>query len=189
MEDRFTGLAIQYARYRPIYPVRLGEYLFSLTDKHQAAWDCATGNGQVAAILSPYYKKIIATDISPGQISNALRKSNILYIVSEAERAPIAPAAVDLITVGQAIHWFDFDMFYPEVKRILKPGGIISCWGYSQPEIGPDIDPLCAAYFDEIPPALRSSNNIIRHCRSPSKPSPRQNLRWYPNGTWTISSA
>jgi SAM-dependent methyltransferase len=36
----------------------------------------------------------------------------------------------DLITVAQAIHWFRFDDFYAEVKRTLKPGGIIAVIGY-----------------------------------------------------------
>ncbi len=35
-----------------------------------------------------------------------------------------------MITVAQAIHWFDFEKFYAEVKRILKPSGIIAVIGY-----------------------------------------------------------
>lgn len=35
-----------------------------------------------------------------------------------------------LLTVAQAIHWFDFERFYAEVRRVLKPGGVIAVWAY-----------------------------------------------------------
>ena len=150
MQDRFTHLAVKYAHYRPGYPPEMAEYLASLTDGHKFAWDCATGNGQAAVLLAPYFEQVLATDISPGQVLHARPKENIVYALAQAEQAPTPNKAVDLITVAQAIHWFDFEAFYQEVERVLKPGGILSAWGYDQPEIAPEIDLICAHYFNNL---------------------------------------
>ncbi|MBF0263594.1 MAG: methyltransferase domain-containing protein, partial [Magnetococcales bacterium] len=42
----------------------------------------------------------------------------------------LASASVDLITVAQALHWFDLEPFYTEVRRVLKPGGVFAAWCY-----------------------------------------------------------
>src|SRR6266508_1690892 len=55
-----------------------------------------------------------------------------------------------LVTVAVAIHWFNFDEFYREVKRVLKPNGILAAWTYSFPEISPEIDPLINQYYYEV---------------------------------------
>ncbi len=149
-QDRFTKLAEEYARYRPGYPDQLAEYLASLTKGHRLAWDCATGNGQMAVNLSPRFTRVLATDISPGQVAHARERGNILYALARAERTPLAADSVDLITVAQAIHWFDLDVFYREVARVLQTGGILSAWGYGQPEISPEVDEISAHYFNDI---------------------------------------
>jgi ubiquinone/menaquinone biosynthesis C-methylase UbiE len=43
---------------------------------------------------------------------------------------------VDLVTVASAIHWFDLDRFYAEVRRVVKPGGAIAAWTYYTPVFG-----------------------------------------------------
>ncbi|HEX2170692.1 MAG TPA: hypothetical protein VHF65_10385 [Nitrososphaera sp.] len=45
------------------------------------AWDCATGNGQAAVILSEYFDQLIASDASKEQIKNAQPRKNIRYEV------------------------------------------------------------------------------------------------------------
>jgi hypothetical protein len=37
---------------------------------------------------------------------------------------------VDLVTVGQALHWFDQKRFFDEVKRVSVRGGAIAVWAY-----------------------------------------------------------
>jgi SAM-dependent methyltransferase len=148
--DRFSKLASEYAQYRPAYPPRLAEYLASLTKRHQLAWDCATGNGQAAVSLTHFYQRVLATDVSTGQIAHAHHNATLNYAVAAAEHTPIIAKSVDLIAVGQAIQWFDLDQFYLEAERVLKADGILAAWGYSQPEISPDIDPLLARYYDQI---------------------------------------
>src|SRR4028119_14246 len=117
MKDNFSALADQYSTFRPTYPIELYQYLMSLVRNRDAAWDCGTGNGQVAQELANYFTKVYATDISEAQIKNAVRKETIIYKVERAEKTSFSDNMFDLITVAQAIHWFDFDSFYGEVNR------------------------------------------------------------------------
>lgn len=129
-KDHFSKHSSDYARYRPIYPKPLFEYLSRLAPDHTAAWDCGTGNGQVALDLAAFFRQVYASDASPQQIKNAIAHERIEYFVSLAESTPLPSASVDLITVGQAFHWFDAERFYAEANRVLKPGGILALWCY-----------------------------------------------------------
>ena len=71
MKDNFSTQSEGYAIYRPTYPQALYDYLFKLTENKQAAWDCATGNGQVARVLAQHFDAVYATDISENQLKNA----------------------------------------------------------------------------------------------------------------------
>src|ERR1051325_10295174 len=118
-KDNFSKQSDIYAIYRPHYPTGLYSYLASLTKSHKLAWDCGTGNGQAAIGLTDFYDRIIATDASEQQIKNAVVHQKISYHVSTAENNVIETNSIDLLTVANALHWFDFDVFYREVKRVL----------------------------------------------------------------------
>ena len=130
MKDNFSTKSSDYARYRPIYPPEVFEFLNSLLAGKQNAWDCGTGNGQVAVELAKIFRNVYATDISEQQLKNAVQKENIMYSQQSAEETDFEDNYFDLVSVAQAIHWFDFEKFYSEVKRTLKPGGIIAVLGY-----------------------------------------------------------
>ncbi len=127
----FLFRAEDYSKYRPQYPEKLFKFISSLANGHEKAWDCATGNGQAAIGLVPYFKEIIATDISEEQITNCIPNNKIRYFKASAENSNLPPNSIDLITVATAIHWFDKDKFFKEVKRILKPKGILAVWNYT----------------------------------------------------------
>ena len=129
-KDLFSKQADLYARYRPTYPKELYEYIFSFVNEKNTAWDCATGNGQAAVVLSEYFKKVIATDISATQIEKAAPKNNIEYLVCPAELTPLKENSIDLVTVAQAYHWIKWKEFRKEVTRVCKPGAIIAVWMY-----------------------------------------------------------
>lgn len=130
MKDLFSSGSEAYAQFRPQYPQSLYDWLLSQVTTREKVWDCGTGSGQVACALAACFTKVYATDISQKQLENAVQKSNIFYSVNAAENSGFPANEFDLITVGQAIHWFDFDRFYAEVKRTLKPGGILAVIGY-----------------------------------------------------------
>jgi ubiquinone/menaquinone biosynthesis C-methylase UbiE len=106
-KDHFSEVPQQYGQYRPQYPDSLFQYLSSLTQQHACAWDCATGTDQAAATLAGYYSQVIATDASDAQIKTATLQDGITYKTALAKHSGIARHSIDLITVAQALHWFD----------------------------------------------------------------------------------
>lgn len=148
-KDYFSTRSEDYAKHRPRYPASLFEYLASLTGGRERAWDCATGNGQAALGLVPYFAQVIATDASQSQLQSALPHEQISYRVAKAEQTDIEAGSVDLVTVAQALHWFDLNAFYAEVKRVLKPAGVLAAWSYNLLEISPAIDALVNEFYGE----------------------------------------
>ena len=137
--------------FRPTYPTELFDFLAALTPEHTLAWDCGTGNGQSALQLAACYSKVYASDPSAEQIKNAVPHDSVVYKVESAENPlSLADHSVDLITVAQAVHWFDFDAFYRQVKRVLKRNGIIAVWAYGIPTVDAAIDPIINDFHDRV---------------------------------------
>lgn len=135
MKDNFSIQSSDYVRFRPTYPDELLDYILSLTRHHNTAWDCGAGSGQLTFKLANYFNQVFATDISAKQLEQAVQKPNITYKVESAEVSSFKAHSFDLITVAQAVHWFDFDLFYSEVRRTLKPDGLLAIIGYGLLEI------------------------------------------------------
>lgn len=114
------------------------------------AWDCGTGNGQVAFELAKTFERVFATDISQEQIKNALQADNIEYSVQPAEHVDFQNRFFDLIIVAQAIHWFDFEKFYSEVRRTGKKDAILCIIGYGRIEVNAEIDREITAFYKNI---------------------------------------
>lgn len=150
MKDNFSTQAAEYAIYRPTYPDNLYDFLFKLVSHKDAAWDCATGNGQVASVLAQHFQHVYATDISEKQLSQALPLPNVVYKVESSDQVKVTDQSFDLITVAQAIHWFNFDAFYSEVKRTLKPNGIIAVIGYGLMSIDKKVDQVIYKLYEAI---------------------------------------
>ena len=149
-KDNFSKQSDIYLKYRPTYPTELFEYLSKLTPEHDLAWDCGTGNGQAAIGLTKFYKNIYASDPSDDQIKNALPNGKITYRVEKAENPTLKNNSVDLITVAQALHWFEFDKFYQEANRVLKVNGVIAVWAYKLPSITHEIDKIIKYFHNEV---------------------------------------
>jgi ubiquinone/menaquinone biosynthesis C-methylase UbiE len=130
MKDLFSIQAATYAQFRPTYQDDLFDFVLAHVDNKQVAWDCATGNGQAAKVLAQHFDKVFATDISQKQLDNATQADNIAYSVAKAEATDFADNSFDLITVAQAVHWFDFEKFYAEARRVAKPNATLAVWGY-----------------------------------------------------------
>ena len=147
MKDNFSNIAETYARYRPLFPAALYEYIVNLCEHKVAAWDCGTGNGQVAMELCNHFQRVYATDISQNQIDNAFWDDKITYQVESAEDCSFPDRSFDLIMVAQALHWFEFDKFYAQVKRTLKPKGHIAIIAYGLIEIDESIDQIISELY------------------------------------------
>lgn len=173
-KDHFSKQAAAYAEFRPRYPEDLFLYLADLCSAHDVVWDCATGNGQAASGLTAHFRKIIATDASVDQIALAPSHEKISYAVTPAEGSGLQDASVDLVTVAQALHWFNPPRFFAEAERVLKPGGVLAVWSYelmTAPE-NPAIDAAISRYYRETvgsywPPERRHVENGYRDLALP----------------------
>ena len=148
-KDRFSAHAHQYAQFRPNYPDELYTYIYSRTKNFDAAWDCATGNGQVALQLAHKFKQVYATDISQKQLDHATPKPHIQYTIARAEQTPFQNQQFDLITVGQALHWFNQEAFYNEARRVAKPQAQIAVWGYGVLKINNEADAIINQFYTQ----------------------------------------
>lgn len=154
--DHFSGHASDYAAYRPRYPDALFEAVVRPCAATRLAWDCGTGNGQAAVALARYVDRVMATDASAEQIAQATPHERVTYHVAPAGDSPLADASADLATVAQALHWFDLDAFYAEVRRVMRPGGVIAAWTYTLFHAPPDdpraeaIDAVLEHYYDTV---------------------------------------
>lgn len=148
-KDHFSETAAGYARFRPRYPETLFDYLAGAAPRRARAWDCATGSGQAAIGLAKHFERVIATDASTEQIAHALPSPRVDYRVAPAEKSGLETESIDLVTVAQALHWFDIPAFFQEVRRVLIPGGLLAVWTYQLFTINPDIDRRVLRFYAE----------------------------------------
>lgn len=149
-QDHFSARADRYAVFRPIYPAALYQWLGTQVARHDAAWDCGTGNGQAALGLAPFFEHVFATDASPSQLAQATPGPNIEYRVATAECSGLPDHSVDLVTVAQAAHWFDRPRFFAEVARVARPGSVVAIWMYNLMEADPAVNRLIWRLYSDI---------------------------------------
>ncbi|USA46789.1 class I SAM-dependent methyltransferase [Acinetobacter sp. C26M] len=130
MKDLFSEQSELYQQARPTYPQTLVNCLIKQLNGFERAWDCGAGSGQLTQLIAPYFRTVIATDLSQNQLDQAPALLNVQYLQQAAEQTSFADRSFDLITVAQAIHWFDFEKFYAEVKRTLRVDGLFAVIGY-----------------------------------------------------------
>jgi len=174
-KDHFSKQAPDYARYRPNYPAQLFAWLADIAPSRGAAWDCGTGSGQAAVGLAAHFGRVIATDPSRKQLEHAEPHPRVEYRVASAEVSLLDTASIDLVTVAQAIHWFDLDRFYAEARRVLKPGGIIAAWTYTLLDVEAGIDALLTDLYRNVvgpywPPERRMVDDRYRSLPFPFEP-------------------
>lgn len=150
VRGHFNDNSDGYRRYRPVYPEALFGYLASLVPTRDHAWDCACGTGQAALPLASHFKRVTATDVSASQLANIEAQGNIEYRQAPAEASGLPDASVDLVTVAQALHWFDHDAFYRELRRVAKPVAVIAAWSYGLFHISDEVDAVVYQLYENI---------------------------------------
>ncbi|CAK8696059.1 unnamed protein product [Clavelina lepadiformis] len=133
-----------YANNRPKTPAVIGERIFKFMKDRGALFECVVdvgcGSGQSSEIFVGHFKNIIGVDTSPNQIEWAGKKNmfdNITYKLGSSDNLPVEDKSVDLVASGQAAHWFGFDSFITECRRVLKPNGCLLLHAYDLPRMAP----------------------------------------------------
>lgn len=133
--DHFSRNARAYAAHRPTYPLSLFEALAARSPGRALAWDVATGNGQAAVALAEHFEHVVATDASEAQLRHATAHARVVYRTEPAERSSLSDRSADLICVAQALHWFDTERFWSEVRRVGRPNALVAVWSYGRMHI------------------------------------------------------
>jgi SAM-dependent methyltransferase len=147
-KDHFSRDSKGYAEFRPKYPQEVFAWLASVSPGRKLAWDAGTGNGQAAVALAEHFERVIASDPSEKQLTAATPHPQVTYSVA-AEQNALAPGSADLVTVAQALHWFDRPKFWNEVKRVLRSRGVIAVWCYGLQQVSPDVDAVINRFYRE----------------------------------------
>ena len=142
----FGPQASRYREYRPQYPAALFEYLTRVAGGAGVAWDCATGNGQAAVQLADHFVSVTATDPSDAMIAHAIPNPRVTYSVAKYESG-LPDRSANLVTVAQALHWFDIEPFVRETRRVLAPGGLLAAWCYSKCSVDPNVDAIVDRFY------------------------------------------
>jgi SAM-dependent methyltransferase len=125
-------------------------------------WDAGCGSGQASADLSHYFDLVEATDISASQIANAPRYERVRYSVQPAEATSFGDGTFDAVCVAQALHWFNYERFWPEVKRVLRPAGVFAAWGYNWPHVDQSVDQaLNETFLAVLNPYWAQQNKLL----------------------------
>jgi SAM-dependent methyltransferase len=171
--DHFSRVARAYAKFRPRYPDALFDFVASIAPSRHLAWDAGAGSGQATVPLIDRFRHVIGTDIAVEQIARARHHMLIEWHATPAEDVPmIADATVDLVTVAQALHWFDHARFYAEVRRVAVPNGAIAAWTYGPPRIEGRVGEIVQRYmYGDVgpywPPERRHVHTEYRHIPFP----------------------
>ncbi len=130
--------------------------------RHELAWDCATGSGQAAAGLAGRFARVVATDVSAEQLRHAVPHAGVEYRVATAEHSGLDAAAVDLVTVAAAAHWFDPAAFGAEVRRVTRPGSLLAVWTYHLGIVDPPFDELFGhLYWNILKPWFAEATRLV----------------------------
>lgn len=147
----FSSVAREYANFRPGYPAELFAWLARIAPATHAVWDCGCGSGQASTALAEYFDEVFATDVAPEQIAAAKSHPRVRYSVASAEKSGLADASVDLVTVAQALHWFDVQSFYDEARRVARPGAMLAVWTYPRLEfVSADLDRVFLDFYANV---------------------------------------
>jgi SAM-dependent methyltransferase len=149
-KDHFSRQAADYSRYRPGYPAALIDWIVSRAPARDLAVDCATGNGQAAVALAAHFDAVLAVDGSRAQLERAQPHPRVRYECAMAEHLPVPDRSVSLVAAAQAVHWFDFDRFHAECRRVLRPGGVLAAWTYEKFRAGAAIDAAMDRFYNDV---------------------------------------
>ncbi|KAK9935996.1 hypothetical protein M0R45_012863 [Rubus argutus] len=170
MADLFIKQSKQYAVGRPGYPEKLFQFIASKTASHDLAWDVGTGSGQAVRSLAGIFKNVVATDTSQEQLECAPKLPNVRYehtppvlSIPEIEQKLAPKSSVDLVTIAQALHWFDLPSFYQQMKWVLKkPNGVIAAWCYTLPRVNNSVDTVFDRFYaNDVEPYWDPARKLV----------------------------
>lgn len=148
-EEKFTGKAGYYAKYRPSYPAVLVDRLYNLTHAEAVA-DIGAGTGKFTEKLltKPWQVTAVEPNLDMCRELSRTVGGKAEICTGTAENTGLPSHSFGLITTAQAFHWFDENKFREECKRLLTPDGRLAIIFNSrfQGGIMPEREDICRKY-------------------------------------------
>lgn len=154
-KEYFVGsdLSERYFKYRPKLPLEHVKTIVGRLGRRPEFWlDVGCGPGTSTQQIVGHADRILGVDVSQTQVDVAnrtLKQESLSFVQGSCEKLPAEDCSVDVVTVVQAVHYFDLPAFFEEVDRVLKPGGILGLVSFS-------IGPFCVDS-----PTLKQAANCI----------------------------
>ena len=121
-EQKFTGKADLYEKYRPSYPDELIDFLYENARCENVA-DIGAGTGKFTRCLLKKPWNVTAVGPNDDMRAKLADIGGITIVNAPAEKTGLADKSAGLVTTAQAFHWFDEERFKAECKRILTDNG------------------------------------------------------------------
>jgi SAM-dependent methyltransferase len=120
----FASAADVYERARPSYPTEALDWVAERAGLGPGSTvvDVGAGTGKLTRLLVPTGARVIAVEPVAEMRAKLGGVCGAEVLDGTAEQIPLPDATADLVTVAQALHWFDLDRALPEMHRVLRPG-------------------------------------------------------------------
>jgi SAM-dependent methyltransferase len=126
----FASTAEQYERARPGYPQDLLDSVFAeIGIDRPRILDLGAGTGKLTRQLLTYGDVTAVEPLAEMRAQLELMVPSATSLAGSAESIPVQDGSIDVVTVGQAYHWFDQPRANPEIWRVLAAGGhLLALW-------------------------------------------------------------
>jgi SAM-dependent methyltransferase len=127
------GFAERYDRYRPSPPAALLELLPALTGSPSLVVDLGCGTGLSTRAWAGIAKRVVGVEPSSAMVAYATSVTaagNVDYVCAPGESTGLPAGCADIVTASQSLHWMQPERVFPEIDRILRPGGVFCAYQY-----------------------------------------------------------
>jgi SAM-dependent methyltransferase len=156
----FGPNAVEYADYRPGYPASaVGWALSGIRAPDPLIIDLGAGTGKLSQTVSEFKVRALAVEPDVAMCAEMRRRvPGVEVIQGSAESIPLPDRCADGVLIGQALHWFDYELAMNEIARVLKPGGrVAALWNQNDNSVGwvsefsrlANSTPLAKKWFEE----------------------------------------
>jgi SAM-dependent methyltransferase len=95
--------------------------------------DIGCGTGLSTAAVSSLARTVIGLEPSRAMLAHHARVApQALFVAGRAEQLPFASGTFDRLTAAGSVNYVDTPAFYPEADRVLRPGGLLLIYDFSE---------------------------------------------------------
>lgn len=163
----FGRVAEAYARTRPPYSqaaIARAARELALTAA-STVLDLGAGTGNLTRALRDAFARVVA--VEPDDAMRAHFDGEVL--AGSAEAIPLGDRAVDAVFVGEAFHWFDFEVALKEIRRVGRGLAVLArSWGETeQPGLLPrpfwaELEAVWARFHDRRRVDFRDWRDVVQ---------------------------